>query len=215
MPVTTIARQFGAGGTSVGQIVARKLNADLLDRQLIAEVARRLETSEDEVEAQDEQPGSFLTRLLIALGSAGLGPAMPAAGAAWEPPYPDPSFDPRRVVLEVTQQVIKEAARSGHVVVIGRGGAYILRDLKPALHVFLRAADEIRIKTLMERFGLAEGEARGRMKQTDANRAAYIRQVYGQDWTHPSHYDLVIDTGRLGYEVAANVILTALPRRSR
>ncbi|MHB8590121.1 MAG: cytidylate kinase family protein [Candidatus Dormibacteraceae bacterium] len=53
------------------------------------------------------------------------------------------------------------------------------------------------------------------MKQTDANRTAYIRQVYGHDWTHPSHYDLVLDTGRLGYEVAANVILAALPGRSR
>ena len=51
MPVITIARQFGAGGTSVGQMVARKLTGDLLDRQLIAEVARRLELPEDEVEA--------------------------------------------------------------------------------------------------------------------------------------------------------------------
>jgi hypothetical protein len=34
MPIITIARQFGAGGTSMGQILARKLKADLLDRQL-------------------------------------------------------------------------------------------------------------------------------------------------------------------------------------
>ena len=72
-----------------------------------------------------------------------------------------------------------------------------------------------RLKTLMERFGLAEEEVRHRMKQTDANRTAYIRQVYGHHWTHPSHYDLVLDTGRLGYDVAASVILAALPGRSR
>ena len=215
MPVITIARQFGAGGTSVGQMVAGQLKADLLDRQLITEVARRLELPEDEVEAQDEQPGSFLNRLVIALGSASLEPSIPAAGAAWAPPYTDPAFDPRRAVLEATQQVIEEAARSGHVVIIGRGGAYILRDLEGALHVFLRAAEETRLKTLMERFGLAEEEARRRMKQTDANRAAYIRQVYGHHWTHPSHYDLVLDIGRLGYDVGASVILAALPGRSR
>ncbi len=214
MPIITIARQFGAGGTSVGQIVARKLKADLLDRQLIAEVARRLELPEADVEAQDEQPGSFLNRLLIALGSASPQVSIPA-GAAWAPPYADLSIDPRRAVLEVTQQVIEEAARSGHVVIIGRGGAYILRDLEHALHVFLCAAEGTRLKTLMERFGLGEEEARRRMKQTDANRAAYIRQVYGHDWTHPSHYDLVLDTGRLGYEVAANVISAVLPGQSR
>ncbi len=214
MPVITIARQFGAGGTSVGQMVARKLKADLLDRQLIAEVARRLELPEDEVEAQDEQPGSLLNRLIIALGSAPE-PTFSSGGAIWTPPYADSAFDPRRAVLEVTQQVIKEAARGGNVVIIGRGGAYVLRDLEGALHVFLRAAEGTRLKTLMERFGLAEDEARRRMKQTDANRTAYIRQVYGRQWTHPSHYDLVLDTGRLGYDVAANVILAALPGRSR
>ena len=215
MSIITIARQYGAGGSSVGQMLARKLNAELLDRQLIGEVARRLELPKDEVEAQDEQPGSFLNRLLIALGSASPEPSIPAAGDAWALPYADPAFDPRRAVLEVTQQVIKEAARGGNVVIIGRGGAYILRDLEGALHVFLRAAEGTRLKTLMERFGLAEDEARRRMKQTDANRTAYIRQVYGRQWTHPSHYDLVLDTGRLGYDVAANVILAALPGRSR
>jgi len=199
----------------VGQMVARKLTGDLLDRQLIAEVARRLELPEDEVEAQDEQPGSLLNRLIIALGSANPEPTFSSGGAIWTPPYADPAFDPRRAVLEVTQQVIKEAARGGNVVIIGRGGAYVLRDLEGALHVFLRAAEGTRLKTLMERFGLSEDEARRRMKQTDANRTAYIRQVYGHQWTHPSHYDLVLDAGRLGYDVAANVILAALPGRSR
>lgn len=214
MSIITIARQFGAGGTSVGQIVARKLKADLLDRQLIAEVARRLEPPEEEVEAQDEQPGTFLNRLLIALGSASPDRVAPRQRLppGWSV-HADPSFDPRRAVLEVTQQVM--AARIGHVVIIGRGGAYILRDLEGALHVFLRAAEGTRLKTLMERFGLAEDEARRRMKQTDANRTAYIRQAYGRQWTHPSHYDLVLDTGRLGSDVAANVILAALPGRSR
>ena len=213
MPIITIARQFGAGGSSVGQMVARKLKADLLDPQLIAEVAHRLELPRDEVEAQDEQPGTILTRLLIAIGSDN--PEVAAEVAAWEPAYAGYALDPRRVVLQVTQRVIKEAARGGNVVIIGRGGAYILRDLEGALHVLLRAAEETRVKTLVQRFALAEEDARRRMKQTDANRTAYIRQVYGHDWTHPSHYDLVLDSGRLGYDTTANVILAALPGRSR
>jgi cytidylate kinase len=71
------------------------------------------------------------------------------------------------------------------------------------------------VKTLVERFTLAEAQALRRMKQTDANRTAYIRQVYGHDWTDPSHYDVVLDTGRLGYDATANVILAALPGQSR
>ena len=67
MPVITIGRQFGAGGEPVGRIIARRLKADLLDNEIMTEVARRAELPTDEVEAQDENPGSFLNRLLTAL----------------------------------------------------------------------------------------------------------------------------------------------------
>ena len=70
MPVITIGRQFGAGGKTVAQMLARKLKVDVLDSQLIDEVAHRLQLPKEEVEAEDEQPGSLLHRLLMALGSA-------------------------------------------------------------------------------------------------------------------------------------------------
>ncbi|SRR5712692_756709 len=213
MPVITIARQFAAGGEPVGQMLARRLKADFVDRQIVAEVARRLQLPHEEVEAQDENPGSFLNRLLTALGSASGDFSVPPEVAAWTPPYADPAFDPRRAVLNITQEVIREAARSGNVVIVGRGAAYILHDHPETLNVFLRAAEQQRVKTAMELFHLTEEDARKRLKQTDANRAAYIRQVYGHDWEHPAHYDLVLDTGRLGYEAAAAAILAAIKGR--
>ena len=93
----------------------------------------------------------------------------------------------RRAVLEITQHVIKEAAREGDVIIVGRGGAYILRDLEGALHVYLRAAEAIRVKAVMARLKLSEDEARRRMKRTDENWNAYIKQVYGSPcaaWSH-------------------------------
>jgi hypothetical protein len=53
------------------------------------------------------------------------------------------------------------------------------------------------------------------MKQTDENRRAYIRQVYGHTWDLPGHYDLVLDTGRLGYEATVEAILAALKGRTK
>ena len=210
MPVITISRQFGAGGETVGQLVATKIKADLLDKQIVTEVARRSKLSHDEVEAQTEQPGTFLNRLLLALGSANFESSVPSEVAAWTPPYNDPAFDPRRAVLDLTQQVVKEAAREGNVVIIGHGAAYLLHDYEGALHVYLQAPLAARAKNVMETFKMSEDEARKRIKHTDENRAAYIRQIYGHDWTHPSHYHLVIDTARFGYEGAAKVIVAAI-----
>lgn len=216
MPVVTIGRQFGAGGATVGHMLAQELKADFLDSKIIDEVAHRLQLPKEEVEAEDEHPGSLLSRLLVALGSASSEPLIPPEATAWNPPNAGPTFDTRKAVLQITQHVIQEAARSGNVVIVGRGGAYILRDVSASLHVFLRASENARVKTVMARYGIAtEDEARRRIKLTDENWTAYIKQVYGHDRNHPGHYDLVLDTGRLGYESTVAVIVTALKTRSR
>ena len=216
MPVITIGRQFGAGGTTVGEMLARRLKIDLLESRIIDEVAHRLQLPKEEVEAEDEQPGSLLARLLVALGSASTEPMLPPEQPAWNPPNSDPTFDTRRAVLQITQHVIEEAARAGNVVVVGRGGAYILREFPGALHVFLRASTADRVKTVMARFKItSEDEARKRIKSTDENWTAYIRQVYGHDRNLPAHYDMVLDTGTLGYQGTVEVIVTALEHRKK
>src|ERR1700736_797863 len=100
MPVITIGRQFGAGGTTVGGMLARELKADLLESRIIDEVAHRLQLPKEEVEAEDEQSGSLLARLLVALGSASAEPLIPPEAAVWSPPNADPAFDPRKAVLQ-------------------------------------------------------------------------------------------------------------------
>lgn len=213
MPVVTIGRQFGAGGRTVGEMLARELKCEVLDSQIIDEVAQRLQLPKEEVEAEDEQPGSLLARLLVALGSATTEPLIPAESAAWTPPNADPTFDTRKAVLSITQHVIQEGARTGNVVIVGRGGAYILKGPE-VLHVFLRAKEAVRVKAIMARFNITSAdEARKRLHRTEENWTAYIKQVYGHDRNDASHYDLVIDTGRLGYEAAIDVIMAALKGR--
>jgi cytidylate kinase len=214
MPVITIGRQFGAGGKTVGEMLARRLKIDLLESGIIDEVAQRLELPKEEVEAEDETPGSLLSRLLVALGSASSEPLIPPEVTAWSPPNADPSFDTRKAVLQITQHVIKEAARAGNVVIVGRGGAYLLRDFPGALHVFLGAAKDVRVKTIMRRLNIAtEEEARRRLTRTDENWNAYIKQVYGHDRNLAGHYDMVLDTGRLGYQATVEAIIAALESR--
>ena len=211
MPVVTIGRQFGAGGSTVGKMLAAELHIDLLESRIIDEVAHRLQLPKEEVEAEDEQPGSLLSRLLVALGSASSEPLIPPEATAWSPPNADPAFDTRKAVLQITQHVIQEAARAGNVVIIGRGGAYLLHDFPDALHVFLGASKSVRVKTIMERLKItSEEEARKLMDRADENWTAYIKQVYGHDRNLAGHYDMVLDTGRLGYERTVKAILAGL-----
>lgn len=207
MPVITIARQYGAGGETIGSMVAERLGLELVDHKFFEEVTQRLELPPDEVEKHEEAPGSFLNRVLHALGTASVEFAAPPEAAAWTPPYSDPALDTRRAVLQVTQEVIQEAARGGNAVIVGRGAAYVLRHHPDAFHVFVHGSVQARIAHSRQLYGYGEEEARRRVKQTDVNRAAYVRQVYGHDWLHPSHYHIVLDSGRLGFERAADAIV--------
>lgn len=208
MPVVTITRLYGAGGADVGHMVAERLGWNLLDRQLIDEVAARLQVPETEVAERDEQPSSFLDQLLLALGSTSIEFAAAGDVPAWTPPFAGQGLDTRQAVVRLTQEVIREAAR-GNAVIVGRGAGYILRDHEQALHVFLIAPTDFRVGVVRERLGIGEEEARAKLKETDANRAAAIKQLYGHEWNQPSHYDLVLNTGRLGFRTAADLVVAA------
>jgi CMP/dCMP kinase len=205
MPVVTISRQYGAGGSSVAALVAAGIGAEVLDKKLIEQVAAKLALQPSEVEEEEERPRTMFESLVRSFSTL-----EPGMGAGWTPPYPDPLFDPRKEIIALTEQLIREAAASGNIVIVGRGAGFILKDLPGVFRVFLWAPGEVRIRTLMERFGLSEADAAKKMVETDSNRAAYVRQLYGRHWADPEGYDLAVNTNRIGYEATSGMILGAL-----
>jgi cytidylate kinase len=209
MPIVTISRQFGAGGSSVAGLVASELIAEVVDKKLIEEVARRLSIRPSDVEAEDERPRTLLERLVRSFSVL-----EPGFGMGWTPPYPDPLYDSRKEIIHLTENVIREVAEGGNVVIVGRGAGFVLRDRPGVYRVFLRAPDDARVKTVMARDGFTEPAARRKMHETDSNRSAYIKQLYGHDWCDVDEYDLILNTGRVGYETAAQMILCGVRDRS-
>lgn len=202
MPVVTIARETGAGGADVGRLVADRLGAELVDAAIIDEVASRLRLPREEVEQEDEQPRSLVERLLRGMaladgpigGPATMGLAVPA--------------DPHDEVVALTGQVIVEAARTGNAVVVGRGAGFVLHDLPEAIHVFLCASVDARVERLMRLWNTDDAAARRRLQEDDAKRKAYVREVHGREWRDPHNYHLTIDTSRVSFDQAADLIVT-------
>lgn len=208
MPVITITGLYGAGRETIGALVAEQLDAELVDRKIFTEVSRRLDLPDEEVAAQEEQPASLIDRVLVALGASSADFSQPPE-AAWAPPYEDVPFDTRRAVLRVTQEVIREAARTGHAVIVGRGSSQLLADRLLTLHVFLRGPEDERVASVMRTADLGEPEARKLVRHEDGNRRSYIKQVYGADWSDPSSYQLILDSSWLGWERTAKIIVAA------
>src|SRR5678816_4347616 len=132
MPVITISRMFGSGGSDVAARVADALGWTLLDNALVDRVAARLGRTPVEVQAIEERVPSLAERLAdaLALGSPEI--VSPALSA------PLPPTEER--LLEVTERVIDDAVARGPVVLVGRGAQSYLAQRTDALHVFCYAS---------------------------------------------------------------------------
>lgn len=212
MPVITISRQFGAAGIAVGNLLAKRLDAELLDKAIIAQVAVRSGIPEAEIESYDERMPSFWQRVTSALASSSPEPILV------DMPYLEqvPSGTMQERLATVTRAVIEEAAERGNAVIIGRGAAWILGKRPDVVNVQLHASMDARVRYLLARVEEIPPDARPEEKSlrelcqsVDAARGEYVRRLYGVDWLDARSYDLAIDVGRLGIEKTADLIEAA------
>ncbi len=216
MPIVTIARTFGAGGSPIGLILAKRMGAEFVDRKIVAEVAQRSGISEAEASGYDEQVRSVWQRVAAALTAGRTELAIPL------PPTDelDPGMGVEERLAYLTRAVIEEEAARGNAVIVGRGGAFILRDHPDTLHVQIQAPIETRIRYLQSQAeelpdGTRPDDASLRQlcAAVDARRADYVRRLFGVNWLDSAHYDLILDTGTFSFEAAADLIELALQRR--
>ena len=194
----TISRQFGAGGSLVAQLVARELGWSVIDNELVDEIARRIGKPVEEVAEREERVPTFVERLARALVAS---PEVPLVSAT-----PLDSLDEAEMV-KVTEAVVGEAAQEGKVVLVGRAASAVLARESGAIHVQLVAPRSFRIRVVAERSGMDGKAAEKRIGETDGQRARYHKQYYNRDWSDPVNYHLVLNTGALGFEGAAGLIV--------
>ena len=194
----TISASFGAGGSRVGPAVAEELGVELLDRAIPVRVAERLAVPLDDALAHDESLGDAIGRLASSFALLPeLAGAMVQAGVLAGEDY-------RRE----TERIILEHAAAGEVV-LGRGGAIVLREHPEALHVRLDGPQERRIEQAMRLGELERPDAQRLLRDSDRAREAYVRHFYGADARDPSLYHLVVDSTALALETVVDVIVAA------
>ncbi len=194
--IITIARQYGSGGREIGERVAAKLGIPLYDKELIKEAATKESLDENLVKAADESSANSLLYTL-AMGSNVLGTTM---HFGYKMPLNDKLF-----ILQ--SEVIREYAKCGSCVIIGRCADYVLRDEAGLLRLFIYGDIDHRQTRVAERHPeLKSSQIIDVINKTDKRRASYYNFYTGNKWGKYDNYDMAINSSTLGIEGTADLI---------
>lgn len=178
MAIITISREMGSGGIPIAHKAADKLGYTLVDGEAIARVATQYGLTPEALEKADEKPPAFVESLDQKI-----------------------EIDFHRVEL-----ILLDFALKGNVVIYGRGGQDLLKDINSVLRARIIAPFEERVERWAEREWLDPDLARVLVRKSDQQRAGFIKYYFDRDWDDPLHYDLIINTSRLSEETAVKLI---------
>jgi cytidylate kinase len=166
MTIVAVSREMGSGGYEVAAAVAKALNFQYVDREILLRAAQSHGVPEEKISDVADR------RLSL-----------------WE------RFDEeKRRYLIFIEAAYYSFAEQGNLVTAGRSGPFFLRDVGHALRVRIMAPFDVRVKRIMEQDKVDMRTASMKVKEYDRELAGRIDYLFGLDWTKPEHYDLVINT---------------------
>ena len=196
--IITIGRQFGSGGRDVGEKVAEYFNIPFYDKELVELAAQKSNISKEALKEVDEHAtNSFL----YSLASGNYSMRGINAPIYYEMPINDKLFIAQA-------DVIKEVAKRGSCVIVGRCADYVLENE----NVDVLSVD-YRAKRVMSALDITQAKAKDKVLKTDKQRRTYYDYYTSKNWGVMSNYDLCIDAEKFGIEETANMIINAAKKK--
>jgi cytidylate kinase len=204
MAVITISRQFGAGGITLGKIIADSLGYTFADSDILQRVAKEANVSTHWVESFEKEAGSKLSRMISSMISKRWLDRV----LADERGYLD-----EQIYLDYLVLIIAQFADEGNVVILGRGSQYILNDHPDAFHILLVNEFESRVQFIMKRYEMTRNKAERLVVNEDRRRVSLYKRLGKSDYENPQLYHLVLNMGRLDLETARDMVCSLVEHR--
>jgi cytidylate kinase len=182
MAIITVARQIGSLGNEIAAAVAQRLHYTLIDQTKLQMAAESYGRLKSELEEVHEKRPTLVTRYLTMR---------------------------HRAYLDMIQTIIYDYARQDNVVILGRGATVLLSDVPSALHVNICAPFGRRVEAVMAHEGVTRLLAEQLTKESDQDRAGYMKYLFDRDWMDPLLYDVMINTAVITPEHACDLIVEA------
>lgn len=200
--VITIGRQFGSGGRSIGEKLAKKLGISFYDKELISLAAKDSGMNPEVFDTVDEKATNSLLYSL-SMGMYNFGSGFSVMG--------DLPINDQLYLLQ--HKIIKEIAEKENCVIVGRCADFVLHDRTDCVNVFIYADMEFRKREAIKRHGIDEARAEHIITKTDKSRANYYSFYSGQKWGMAENYDLCINASKLSEDSIVDLIISYIEKR--
>ena len=182
MAIITISRQAGSLGDEIGKETAHTLGYDYIEKVQISEILSGLGFSLSDIDRFDEKKPSVWQSLSIQ----------------------------KELFAHYIRAAVYELAARRNVVIVGRGGQAILRDIPGTLHVRIIAPYKTRVNRLMEQRSHKENDAQRIIRQRDRDSTGYLSTYFDADSHDSNLYDLIINTRALALEKCVEIVACAV-----
>ena len=206
MAVITISRQFGAGGKTLGKMIADELGYVFADSEIVTKIARAANVSETWVENVEREAGGKLSRVITRMVSKGLVEKI----LKDERGYID-----EEIYLDYLVVMIAQIAEEGKAVILGRGSQYILSDHPDAIHVLLVNEFENRVQYSMIQHDLPYNKAAQLVRYEDKRRASLFKKIGKSDYDRPDLYHLVLNTAEVDLTTGKDMVIKLVEAKEK
>ena len=185
--IITISREFGAGGGEIGRELAKKLNYEFYDKELILKAARTHHVDVESMIKWDE-------KVPVNFGFA------QSLFDFYNKPLSEKLF-------QAQSSIIKEIAEKGNCVIVGRNANSILREYDNGLHVFVCADSYWRVERMKKKQNEeSDSKVMEEMRSIDKARKKYCSYYTNTEFGVAENYDICFNTSQLGIEACVDVL---------
>ena len=182
MAIITVSRQTGSLGDEIAKATAEKLGYEYIEKSQLSEVLSGLGFSLSDIDKYDEKKPSLWQSLTMQ----------------------------KELFAYLLRAAVYELAARKNVVIVGRGGQVILKDVPGVLHVRVIAPSAARVKRLAEQSDIEEKTAERIIRQSDRDSSGYLSTYFGAQWDDSELYDLIINTRAMVLNESVELIACAV-----
>ena len=195
--VVTFARGFGSGGKEIASKLAKELGIHCYENRILTLASQMSGLDENvftEVNEKIRNTGGFAGFL------KGLPRTRHFVGR-------NEKFTSDDTLFDYQKQIIENLAQTESCVIIGKCADWVLSEKEKVVNIYIEAPRDFCVKRTMEHMGVTKETAVRTIKHTDRYRADYYKYyTSGKDWTNPTNYDFVLNSGKMGVKDSVKVI---------